>query len=256
MNLVASWVHGGILALFLGAPATVAPPMEPVEPPEGAPGPSGVERGADAPSADPFPSRTYGNLDDEGCLAALDQRNIPYERYERRARGVKTPVRLLGALHGVKFIHADIPDWLTSARREILDCRLVLALDDLASLASRHGVASVVHYGVYRGDLPLPKTGRPLHHVAALAIDVAAFVKEDGTRLDVKRDWPGRVGGATCEGKPAPAKDDQSDELYGVLCDVARERLFHQVLTPNHDSRHKDHFHLEVMRGTSWTLVQ
>ena len=279
MNTAASWLRGGIVALVLATPATGEPAEKvalvvssdlPTLPrvsaalsPALAPAPVLVPAPADdalpAPPAfvDPFPGHTYGNLEDLACVLELDTRNIAYQRYERHARGVQTPVRLLGPLHGVRFQHADTADWLASARREILDCRLVLALDDLAGLLAARGVATVLHYGVYRSDLPLPKRGRPLHHVAALAIDVAAFVKDDGTRLDVQRDWAGRVGARTCEDDlDAPARTARSGELHGILCDVAREKLFHQVLTPNHDARHKDHFHLEVMRETEWTMLE
>jgi hypothetical protein len=40
------------------------------------------------------------------------------------------------------------------------------------------------------------------------------------------------------------------------VCEAAEEKLFHQVLTPNHDARHRDHVHLEVMRGTEWRMVE
>jgi hypothetical protein len=211
---------------------------------------------------DPFPGRTYGNLEDVACLVALENRGITYERYGRHAHGVQTPVRLMGPLHGVRFMHAEAPDWLASARHEILDCRLVLALDDLAALLARRGVSVVYHYGVYRGDLPLPKKGRPLHHVAALAMDVAMFEKEDGTRLEVRRDWSGRVGARPCAARAASGANEAvtsssaRSELHGILCDLVDEKLFHQVLTPNHDAAHWDHFHLEVMRDTEWTLVE
>ncbi len=54
----------------------------------------------------------------------------------------------------------------------------------------------------------------------------------------------------------SPARSERTGELHGILCDVVGEKLFHQVLTPNHDARHRDHFHLEVMRDTEWTLVE
>lgn len=206
--------------------------------------------------ADPFPGRTYGNLDAKTCLRELDEREVPYERFGR-ARGVSTPVLLMGPLHGVLFFHADAPDWLTSARREVLDCRLVLSLDDFARALSARGVTSVVHYGIYRSDVPLPAHGRPQHHVAGLAIDVAAFVKADATRIEVLRDWSRKGGVKSCsEDAPAAGLSNNALELRGILCDVAKEKMFHQVLTPNHNAQHRDHFHLEVMRGTSWTLMQ
>jgi hypothetical protein len=264
----ASWMRGGIVGLVLVAPAT-GEPAEKVAFEKHVDVPASVTElttitEADLPpveaiplpppSVDPFPGRTYGDLDDLGCILALEARDVPYERYAARARGVETPVRLMGPLHGVRFQHADTPDWLASAKREILDCRLVLALDDFAAIVAARGVTTVLHYGVYRGDLPLPRRGRPLHHIAALAIDVATFVKDDGTRLDVRHDWRGTVGEATCAG--AAASTGRTADLRELLCEVVREKLFHQVLTPNHDERHKDHFHLEVMRRTEWTLVE
>src|SRR5262249_30977627 len=162
-----------------------------------------------------------------------------------------------GPLHGVLFFHADAPDWLTSARREVLDCRLVLSLDDFARDLAARGITSVVHYGIYRSDVPLPAHGRPQHHVAGLAIDVAAFVKADATRIEVLRDWSRKGGVRSCNDEaPAAGLSSGALELRGILCDLAKDRMFHQVLTPNHDARHRDHFHLEVMRGTSWTLMQ
>jgi hypothetical protein len=210
-----------------------------------------------APADDPFPGRTYGELDDESCLNALDDRHVDYER-AGRARGVSAPVHLMGALHGVRFVHAELAEeWQESARREVLDCRLVLALDDFAAMLAPRGVVTVYHYGVYRGDLPLPKHGRPLHHVAAMAIDVAGFERDDGTHLDVRRDWAGWVGAHTCnEAKPVASKKPNAPELHDLLCAAAEAKLFHQVLTPNHDAKHKDHFHLEVMRDTSWTMLE
>jgi hypothetical protein len=208
------------------------------------------------PTVDPFPGHTYGNLDDASCIAELDARDISYERYGHYARGVRTPVHLMGALHGVRFRHADMTDFLASAQREILDCRLVLALDDLAAVLATRGYTTVLHYGVYRSDVPLPKHGPVRHHTAALAIDVASFVKDDGTHLDVRRDWRGHMGEHTCEDGAPEDEDKPSHELRGILCEVARAKLFHQVLTPNHDAQHWNHFHLEVMRDSERTVVE
>jgi hypothetical protein len=277
MNTAATWLRGALVgSVFavtaMGAPAeklSYAAQLEPVNAATDVALPlsSGALTIEDAlptppPVVDPFPGHTYGNLDDVSCLVSLEARGIPYERYGHHLHGVQTPVRLMGPLHGVRFLHAELTDWLESARRVLLDCRLVLALDDLAAIVARRGVTLVRHFGVYRGDLPLPAHGRPLHHVAALAIDVASFEKEDGTRLDIRRDWSGRVGAHPCDARPisdpAPAlgRAERAEELHGILCDVVGEKLFHQVLTPNHDAKHRDHFHLEVMRDTEWTLVE
>ncbi len=259
-------MRGGIVGLVLVAPATGQPAEKLADDLHAQTFASEQTQEADLPpvepvfapdvTVDPFPGHTYGNLEDVACIVALENRHIAYERVHGHARGVQTPVRLMGPLQGVRFQHADTPDWLASARREILDCRLVLALDDFASVVSARGFTTVLHYGVYRGDLPLPKHGRPLHHTAALAIDVAAFVKDDGTRVEVRRDWRGHVGDPTCAGANAAGAREDTLALRGILCEVAREKLFHQVLTPNHNEQHKDHFHLEVMRDTDWSMVE
>jgi hypothetical protein len=262
MKIAPAWFRGGIIALTLLGPraadsaasiatwAPLAPPVRSLV--------ASIDRLAPpgASEADGFPGRRYGNLSAASCFDELDARAIPYEK-RGRTRGVDAPVNLMGPLHGVTFAHADQKDWATSARREVIDCRLVLALDDFAALLKTRGVSQVVHYGMYRDDIPLPKRGRPLHHVAGLAIDVAELVKDDETRLEVRRDWRGRVGARTCpNGAAAEGPTPESTELRGILCEVANEKTFHQVLTPNHDAKHRDHFHLEVMRSTSWTLVQ
>ena len=273
MNRTSSWLKGGIVAVLLLGPRSAQPAVKDVaiaasisrevthhvEEAFAAEVDPRRELQAEvdalAPPMDPFPGRTYGNLDGRGCLWELHQREISFERYGH-ARGVETPVRLTGALHGV-FFRADGIDWETSARREVLDCRLVLALDDLAALLAPRGITEVVHYGIYRGDVPLPAHGRPRHHVAGLAIDVAAFVKKDNGRIEVRRDWSGAIGARTCgEGSGPRTVTGDSLELRSILCDLVDEHVFHQVLTPNHNASHRDHFHLEVMRQTTWSMVQ
>ena len=70
--------------------------------------------------ADPFPGRTYGNLDAKSCLRALDEREVPYERFGH-ARGVSTPVLLMGPLHGVLFFHADAPTFVRSPLAQVVN---------------------------------------------------------------------------------------------------------------------------------------
>src|SRR5687768_14621882 len=137
-----TWILGGIASMVLLAPGAAAPA---VNSSAAALRPfvrniaASIERSPDASSleaqlaavervsktlpsseGDAFPGRTYGNLTSDKCFEALDDRGITYERYGR-ARGVETPVRLMGPLHGIPFHHQEV-DWLTSARREVLDC--------------------------------------------------------------------------------------------------------------------------------------
>jgi len=73
-------------------------------------------------------------------------------------------------------------------------------------------------------------SGRRSAHSRAEAIDVAAFVLEDGRRVVVKEDW----SGGTAEERQFLRTVQQS------AC-----RRFGTVLGPDYNADHEDHFHLE-----------
>ena len=140
---------------------------------------------------------------------------------------------------------------------EIVDCRLVLALDDCAEVLRRHDIVEVRHFSVYR--LP-PKSwprGRAAErHLGAVAIDAGRFIKQDGSVLDVDKHFHGALGAKTCgEGAAPRPVSKESLELRAFLCEIVSHRLFNVVLTPNYNPPHKNHFHLEVTAGKKWFLV-
>lgn len=65
-------------------------------------------------------------------------------------------------------------------------------------------------------------------HAKGNAIDIAAFVLADGTRLSVLDDWNG-------------PNDRLMQRLHGSACGP-----FGTVLGPNADRHHQDHFHFDV----------
>ncbi len=133
---------------------------------------------------------------------------------------------------------------------EILDARLALALDDFCALLARHAIVELVHYDMYRppGDGARDEQER-IRHPGGLAIDVGTFRKRDGTRLDVKRDWPSNIGAKTCGDGALEHWSREARELVSIVCEAADERLFHFELTPDCDAAHADHVHLELRPG-------
>ena len=139
-----------------------------------------------------------------------------------------------------------------------------VSLSDLRGDAGRFGIANIgpvtcqtastfagwVRYGVDRAaraylGSPLARietmgsyscrnvagTSRRSAHARAEAIDVAAFVLEDGRRISVIGDWKG----------------GSSDERQFLR--VVREsacKRFGTVLSPDYNAAHADHLHLEV----------
>lgn len=95
----------------------------------------------------------YANMTETEALSELDRRKVPYKVADP-IDGVTTPVRLTGKLHGV-YIHSSIPEsQRATSVYEVLDARLALALDDFAKILSRHDIEEVVHYSLYRPNVP------------------------------------------------------------------------------------------------------
>ncbi len=200
----------------------------------------------------------YAQLDEAACHERLEARGLPVRRNDQSVPGVKAPVRLTGALHGVTFrTDLAVKDRETSPY-EIFDCRLVLALDDFSKLLEKEGIVEAVYSSAYR---PPPKSRKNVEqgkrHEGGLAIDIHRFRKSDGTVLKVDRDFRGRIGSPVCGKRAQPQKwqKPEAQLLRRLVCTAAEQHLFQSILTPNADRPHRTHFHLEVTPGVRWFIV-
>lgn len=206
--------------------------------------------------ANPTPGHTYAALGGEACAAALRQRGVAFTPLEGVA-GVEFPLRLTGPLRGIR-IHGEPLAKQATSPYEILDCRLAVALDDFAALVAPLGVVEMVHMSMYRPPASHVEPGKKRsQHEAGMAMDLGTLILRDGTRLVVERDWLGRIGDPACPAaSDAPADTEKSRTLRTVACGAAEAQLFQVILTPNNDLKHKNHFHLEVVRNVSWFLLR
>jgi len=78
-------------------------------------------------------------------------------------------------------------------------------------------------------------TSRLSGHATANAIDVSAFVLEDGRRITVLGDWD---GGTSAERRFLRVVHDSACKRFGT------------TLGPDYNSAHKNHFHLEADRAS------
>src|ERR1051325_1878402 len=103
---------------------------------------------------------SYANLTADQALAEVARRKLPYELVNAEVPGVRTPMRLVGALHGVT-IHSSLPkEERATTPFEILDARLALALDDFCRILANHDVVELVHFTIYRpNDSPIAEPG-------------------------------------------------------------------------------------------------
>lgn len=194
----------------------------------------------------------YHAEDSEQCLAELALRGVPFAQGPR-VPTIVTPVRLTGPLREVVF-EMHHPTVAHPKDGPVMDCRLLLALDDLAMVVADRGVARVRFNSIHRGRWVQRRGWR---HAAGVAIDVVELVRRDGEVLNVLRDFDGHgIGSKTCgPGAPEPARS-KARALRELVCAIDESGSFNLILSPHYDRRHRDHLHLEVRRGIDWFLTQ
>jgi hypothetical protein len=229
-------IGGLVFALVLGSPApSVAKNRMVVFPAE----------------PEQLPAVRYASLGSDRCLSELSARKIPHWRGPKTS-SIETPVMLSGPIAGVRFEFAY--PLAPEAKKNLLDCRLLLALDDMAKVASERGFTTIRYNSMYRGRRARVPGQR---HAAGVAIDVIELVKKDGTVFNVLKDFSSNgIGSRTCGDGAAKAATGKASELRDLVCALDRARIFNLVLTPHYDRRHKNHLHLEVRSKIRWFLTQ
>jgi hypothetical protein len=186
------------------------------------------------------PSPVPGGSDCLGELSASGTRFVKSEP----VLGIATPVVIQGPLGGIPYYTLD-------KKPMVADCRLALALVRIGPELESLGVTRVRYSStyVYRTSHP----GRMSMHAYGLAIDVHAL-EVDGVMLDVKKAFA-RGRGATCTaGMPA---------LNLVACRLRGRGLFKELIGPDDNRAHHDHFHLglkplagELAADLPWPTVK
>jgi len=178
------------------------------------------------------PAQVWSIRREERCLRTLEKAKLAYLPVTRElTTPVATPVQLTPEpIAGVSFLSAHLD-------REVeVSCELASRLPALAKLLKVHGVRSVLVNSSYREQ---PRTS---FHTFGLALDIAAFQMQHELLLVAKHFEP-TPNAHTCDAQPA---SKEGRILLAIACDIAKSQLFSSVLTPNYNSGHRDHFHLDL----------
>lgn len=192
-------------------------------------------------------------LSDRQCIRVLRRAGVAFEPSDRAQRGVAQPIFITGPIGGVTY--------RASGRRnirELVDCRLAVALVRWSRMLRALSVREVVHLSTYRPPTESEAARNPVQtrHAGGMAIDAGVFVLDDGTNLSVLGDFHGRLGRPVCGPEARVPRHNGARLLRTIACDSARRGFFHVLLTPNFNVPHRNHFHLEVARQTSWQFVR
>lgn len=162
------------------------------------------------------------------CLEVLELANVTFKRlpsFQRSAQcGIKTPVRLSRV--GDASINTVDTDCATALRLAMWERH---DIQNVAQEVFGQSVSGLIHVGSYNCRRVRGSATRMSTHATAMAIDISGFTLDDGTRIDLLKDWEG--GGA---------RSKFLNEMRDTSC-----YWFETVLGPDFNALHADHFHLQ-----------
>lgn len=180
------------------------------------------------------PARVFAVRATPVCLAELDRRTVEHALFRTGRSPIPAPVRLEGGIGGVRFRK------MREGAPFIVACELAARLPALAAVLREHDVVEAHVLSSWRLE---PRTS---FHTMGLALDLARFVRADGSVLDVERDYPLHPDAPTCEAvDPRPAHEP-ARALEALACDLAARAGLSTVITPDYSEGHRDHFHVDV----------
>ena len=152
---------------------------------------------------------------------------------------IEEPLILHTPVHGVEILSY----YSGSPSNPYMACNAALALvrtiDDLVP----HGVVAIRHMGTYNCRV-IAGTSTLSRHSYADAIDLGGFDLSDGTQYTLEADWEHDTE------TPAPPG---GEFLHSAAHRWYDAWIWNVILTPNYNSDHDDHFHVDMTPGSHFT---
>ena len=168
------------------------------------------------------------------CEAAARAASLPLTPFTTERTPIPAPVRVDGSIGGVSFPKARDGAPLYVA------CELAVRLPAVAAVLRDHHVREAVVLSAWRLQ---PRTS---FHTFGLALDLSRFVRDDGSVLDVDRDFVHAPERPTCDDVDTAPADAPGPALRALACDLADRAGLSTVITPEYNEGHHDHFHVDV----------
>jgi hypothetical protein len=186
----------------------------------------------------------------DACLDQLEALGVTFSAGPA-ARGIAIPVTVTLPLNGIAYKSGS-----SLRTTHFMDCELALSLYRAAIVWKARDITTVRDYGIYNYrcinqsvDPPCP--GSTLsQHSFGYAIDLAGFYTSDGTYYSVNDDWViDPEGESTCSAATAGGKDGF---LHELVCALYESEIFRIYLTPNYNTAHRNHFHVDLTAGSAF----
>ena len=179
------------------------------------------------------------------CMESLGTRGVMWQPWDHTPESsggqrctVDDPVLAGPSVHGVEYRYYSASSG--SAMRA--SCDLTDALWRLGEVLAEYQITQVLHIGTYNCRA-IAGTSRLSEHSFADAIDIWGFVDAQGERYILEEHWE--------HDTDAPSTH-KGRVLYEIAHKMHDQRIFHTILTPNYNTAHDNHFHVDLKAGASF----
>jgi len=182
------------------------------------------------------------------CHGWLDLYHLDYMTGPAN-QGIADPITVTLPLNSVAYRYSGN----TTQRKTLYgDCTLMKSLAEAAPIIRSHDITEIIDIGIYNYrciDQSLtPPNCTMSQHAYAKAIDIAELVTSDSTHYSVLKDWV-IDSTATCT---ADTANDKDAFLHAVICQLKAAGVWNIVLTPNYNADHRNHFHVDLTKGSDF----
>ena len=203
----------------------------------------GVERGVCVPD-----DGQGGMMGTTACLQALDALGVvwaPWDYTPRSPDGrddlvcsVEDPILVEPLINGITYRYYSA----STTRTMTMSCDLARALHRLGGVLQEFDIVEVLDLGVFNCRT-IANSDRLSEHSHGRAIDIYGLIDAAGQDYILERDW---------EHDTTTPSSTRARLLYDVAQRMHTDKIFHNVLTPNYNSAHENHFHVDLAPGADF----
>jgi hypothetical protein len=182
---------------------------------------------------------------DTDCLQGLEDAGVVWDHWDYETRyadglacTIPDPIRVQSPIEGVRYRYTSHENPAPMS----MGCPLALALVRLGRVLREYDIVEVIHIGTFNCR-KISGTNELSQHSFGLAIDIYGFVDSRGEDYILERDW---------EHDTDSPQDPKAQLLYEVAQRMYEDRIFNIVLTPNFNSGHDNHFHVDLTAGAHY----
>ena len=148
---------------------------------------------------------------------------------------IQDPIKVEPLINGVSYSYYN----QSAPRPMYVSCELADALHRLGDILKQYDIVEVLHIGTFNCR-KISGKDKLSQHSYGRAIDIWGFVDRAGERYVLEDHW---------EHDTEMPRSAKARVLYDIAQQMHQQQIFHNILTPNYNAGHDNHFHVDLEPG-------